>query len=86
MTKEKWTDAQWRAFLAEASGIPNWPEYLHFLEPDGTITSKRLLDCTREDWQRNMDQLPTAAIKNALGELSDADFEMLLEHRPEGHA
>jgi hypothetical protein len=31
-------------------------EYLHFREPDGSISSKRFGECTRDDFKRHMEQ------------------------------
>jgi hypothetical protein len=71
-------------FLRELTGLP-WPEFLHFLEPDGTITSKRTLDCTRADWERNLEQTKMLAHWVALGIISQATFDFLLAEE-EGHS
>ena len=63
-----------------------WPEYVHFLEPDGTICSKKLLDCLPNDWERLAKQGPLAFDKWVRGEITQAEFDLLVGDDQEGHA
>jgi len=78
------TDKEALAFLRERTGIP-WPEYMHFLEPDGTITSKRLLDFTTADWKRHIAQTKTLPMLVERGIIDQETFDFLLGEQ-EGHA
>lgn len=66
-------------------GLGPIPEYVHFLEPDGTISSKKFLDLLPGDWQRLIDQYPIAFEKWRRGEITQAEFDLLVSNE-EGHA
>ena len=72
-------------YLREETGTP-FPEYLHFLEADGTISSKKSLDCTREDFRRHLAQTATLFDKWLRGEITQAQFDLLVNDTEEGHA
>jgi len=78
------TDDETLAYLRELTGVP-CQEYLHFLEPDGTIASKRLLDCTRADLRRYIEQTMMLPMLVARGIISQATVDFILGGQ-EGHA
>ena len=57
-------------------GLPA-PEWLHFHEPDGSISSKRFLDCTLPDLERHQTQMALDIVLYAYGQISEAEFVTL---------
>ena len=61
------------------------PDYLHFREPDGSISSKRYIDCTLPDLDRHLEQFGSDIERLKRGEISNEDFELLYVDPSWGH-